>query len=135
MTDSIGHADDLPLITIDKNKDRQWLSRYRVCDCVAVRPSAGPPQLQQIMRRRKQRPLRVCPFLDEDEDFQHQDGVEGRPPAAVLPRLWVDGIKSAFGVKIIDGIGDESLQTVFLNPVGDVLREEVLLVLIVSIKL
>jgi hypothetical protein len=73
--------------------------------------------------------------IAEDEDFQHKDRVEGRPPAAVLPRFWVEGIESAFGVKVIDGIGDESLQTVFLNPVGDVLREEMLLVLIVFNKI
>jgi hypothetical protein len=73
--------------------------------------------------------------IAEDEDFQHQDRVEGRPAAAVLPGFWVEGFQLPFGVKVIDGIRNESLQTVFLDPVRDVLREEMLLVLVVFNKI
>ena len=40
-------------------REQTQLSGDRVCYFVAVRPSAGPPQLQQVVRRRKQRPLRL----------------------------------------------------------------------------
>jgi hypothetical protein len=73
--------------------------------------------------------------IAEDEDFQHQDGMEGRPPAAVLPEFGIEGFESAFGVKIIDRVGDEPFQAIFLNPVGDVLREEVLLILVIFNKI
>jgi hypothetical protein len=73
--------------------------------------------------------------IAEDEDFQHQDGMEGRPPAAVLPGFWIEGIKSAFGVEVVNGVRDESFQAVFLDPVRDVLREEVLLVLVIFNKI
>jgi len=61
--------------------------------------------------------------------------MERRPPAAVLPWCWIEWIEAALGVEVVDGIRDESFQAVFLNPVGDVLREEVLLVLVIFNKI
>jgi hypothetical protein len=61
--------------------------------------------------------------------------VEGRPPAAVLPRFWIEGFEPAFGVEVVNSVRDESFQAVFLDPVRDVLREEVLLVLIIFNKI
>jgi hypothetical protein len=49
-----------------------------------------------------------------------------RPYAAVLPRFRIERFESVFSVR------DEPFQAVFLNPVGDVLREEVLLILTIS---
>jgi len=71
----------------------------------------------------------------EDEDFQHQDGVEGRPRAAVLPRFWIEWVETAFGVEVIDGVRDESFEAVFFDPIGEILWEKVLLVLIIFNKI
>ncbi|MEF8902924.1 MAG: hypothetical protein V5A29_03165 [Haloarculaceae archaeon] len=39
--------------------------------------------------------------VPEDEDFQHHHGMEGRPPAAVLPIVWIEGIEAALVIKMI----------------------------------
>ena len=61
--------------------------------------------------------------------------MEGRPPAAVLPGFWIERFESTFGVKIIDRVRDEPFEAIFLNSVGDVLREEVLLILVIFNKI
>jgi hypothetical protein len=50
-------------LDISKIRVRVDLSGDRLGDCLAVRPPAGPPQLQQVMRCREQRPLCVRSFL------------------------------------------------------------------------
>jgi len=71
----------------------------------------------------------------EDEDFQHHHGMEGRPPAAVLPIVRIEGFKSAFVVEMIDNVRNVAFEAILFNPLCDVLRQEVLLVLIVLDKI
>jgi hypothetical protein len=67
----------------------------------------------------------------EDENFQHHHGMEGRPPAAVLPVLRIEGIKPALVVEMIDDIRDVAFGAVLFDPLRDVLRQEMLLILVV----
>jgi len=64
--------------------------------------------------------------IAEDEDFQHADGMEGRPPAVVISMIWIETFESVYGVSVVNGLRDESFQAVCVDPVGDVLREELL---------
>lgn len=68
----------------------------------------------------------------EDEDFEHHHGMEGRPSAAVLPWFWIEGIESALVVEMIDNVGNVAFETILFDPLRDILRQEVLLILVVS---
>src|SRR5699024_11104007 len=68
----------------------------------------------------------------EDEDFQHHHGMEGRPATAVRPIFWVERIEPVLVVEMIDNVGDVAFETVLFDPLRDVLRQEVLLILVVS---
>jgi len=67
----------------------------------------------------------------EDEDFQHHHGMEGRPPAAVLPIVRIEGFESALVVEMIDNVRNVAFEAILFDPLRDVLRQEVLLILIV----
>src|SRR5699024_4009309 len=58
----------------------------------------------------------------EDEDFQHHDGMEGRPATAVRPLVWVERIEPALVVKMIDEVGDVAFEAILFDPGRDVLR-------------
>jgi hypothetical protein len=70
----------------------------------------------------------------EDEDFQHHHGMEGRPPAAVLPFLWIERIEPTLVVEMIDDVGDVPFEAILFDPLREVLRQEVLLILVVLDK-
>jgi hypothetical protein len=59
----------------------------------------------------------------------------GRPPAAVLPWVWIKRIEPTLIVEIIDRVRDEPFKAVLFDPVRDRFRKEVLLVLVVSKKI
>jgi hypothetical protein len=59
----------------------------------------------------------------------------GRPPTVVLPWFWVEWIEPPFAVKIINSVRDVLLETVLRNPVGEVLRKKMLLILIIFNKI
>jgi len=71
----------------------------------------------------------------EDEDFEHHYGMEGRPPAAVLSWVRIEWIKPTLVVKIINNIRNVAFEAIFFDPLCDVLRQEVLLILVVSDKI
>jgi len=68
----------------------------------------------------------------EDENFEHHDGMEGRPATAVRPIFWIERFKSALVVEMIDNVGDVAFEAILFDPLRDVLRQEVLLILVVS---
>ncbi|WP_273837363.1 hypothetical protein [Halococcus sp. PRR34] len=70
----------------------------------------------------------------KDEDFEHHDGMEGRPATAVRLLIWIERVEAAFVIEMIDDVGDVGFEAVVFDPIRDVLREEVLLILIVSNK-
>jgi hypothetical protein len=72
--------------------------------------------------------------VSEDQDFQHHRRVEGRPPAAVLVRIWIEWFQSTFLIQEVDRIRDESFETVLFNPLRDVFWKQVLLILVVFNK-
>jgi len=53
----------------------------------------------------------------DDEDFQHHHGIEG--------------FESALVVEMIDNVGNVAFEAILFDPVRDVLRQEVLLVLVI----
>jgi hypothetical protein len=59
----------------------------------------------------------------------------GRPPAAVLPWVWIKRVEPTLIVEIIDRVRDEPFEAVLFDPVRDRYRKEVLLVLVVSEKI
>jgi hypothetical protein len=67
----------------------------------------------------------------KDEDFEHHYGMEGRPSAAVLPIVWIEGFESTLVVEMIDNVGNVAFEAIFFDPLRDVLRQEVLLILVV----
>jgi hypothetical protein len=67
----------------------------------------------------------------EDENFEHHDGMEGRPATAVRPIFWIERFKSALVVEMIDNVGDVAFEAILFDPLRDVLRQEVLLLLVV----
>jgi len=69
-----------------------------------------------------------------DEDLEHHDGMEGRPATAVRPIFWIERIEAALVVEMINDIGDVGFEAILFDPIRDVLRQEVLLILIVSNK-
>ncbi|GAB7092843.1 hypothetical protein JCM18237_31140 [Halorubrum luteum] len=71
----------------------------------------------------------------ENEDFEHHHGMEGRPPAAVLPIVRIEWVKPALVVEMIDNVGNVAFETILFDPLRDVLWQEVLLILIVSDKI
>ena len=71
----------------------------------------------------------------EDEDFEHHHGMEGRPATVVRPIFWVERIKTALVVKMIDNVGNVAFEAILFDPLCDVLRQEVLLILVVSDKI
>jgi hypothetical protein len=68
----------------------------------------------------------------EDENFEHHNGMEGRPPTAVLPIFWIEGFDPVLVVEMIDNVGNVAFETVLFDPLRDVLRQQVLLILVVS---
>jgi hypothetical protein len=70
--------------------------------------------------------------VTEDENFQHIHGIEGRPLAAVLAFLRVEGIKPLLIVMMVNDVGDVAFGAILFDPTPKVLGEEVLLILIVS---
>ncbi|MGN8213120.1 hypothetical protein [Halococcus salifodinae] len=58
--------------------------------------------------------------------------MEGRPPTAVLPIVWIEWFEPILVVEMIDNVGDVAFEAIFFDPLCDVLRQEVLLLLIVS---
>nr|WP_232833786.1 hypothetical protein [Saliphagus sp. LR7] len=71
----------------------------------------------------------------EDEDFEHHHGMEGRPPAAVLPIVRIEWVEPTLVVEMIDNVGNVAFEAILLDPLRDVLWQEVLLILIVSDKI
>src|SRR5699024_10899577 len=70
--------------------------------------------------------------VPEDEDLEHHDGMEGRPATAVRPICRIEGIKPALVVEMIDNVGNVAFEAILFDPLRDVLRQEVLLILVVS---
>ncbi|UOO96782.1 hypothetical protein MUK72_14640 (plasmid) [Halococcus dombrowskii] len=70
----------------------------------------------------------------EDENLEHHDGMEGRPATAVRPIFWIEGIEPALVVEMIDNVGNVAFEAIVFDPLRDVLRQEVLLILVVSDK-
>jgi hypothetical protein len=58
--------------------------------------------------------------------------MEGRPATAVRPIFWIERFKSALVVEMIDNVGDVAFEAILFDPLRDVLRQEVLLILVVS---
>ncbi|PGF14485.1 hypothetical protein CP556_20425 [Natrinema sp. CBA1119] len=58
--------------------------------------------------------------------------MKGRSPTAVLPIFRIEGVEPALVVEIIDDAGNVAFEAIFFNPLRDVLRQEVLLILVVS---
>ncbi|MFB6228337.1 MAG: hypothetical protein ABEH88_07185 [Halobacteriales archaeon] len=59
----------------------------------------------------------------------------GRAAPAIISGLWVERLKPPFDVKVVNRVRDESLGTVFFDPLVEVLRKEVLLVLVIFNKI
>jgi hypothetical protein len=60
--------------------------------------------------------------------------MEGRPPADVLLIIRIEGVKAALVIEMIDEVGDVGFEAVPFDPVRNILRQKVLLILVVSGK-
>nr|WP_232833844.1 hypothetical protein [Saliphagus sp. LR7] len=57
----------------------------------------------------------------EDENFEHHHGMEGRPPAAVLPIVRIEWVEPALVVEMIDNVGNVAFEAILFDPLRDVL--------------
>src|SRR5699024_9256412 len=58
--------------------------------------------------------------------------MEGRPATAVRPIFRIEGIEPTLVVEMIDNVGNVAFEAILFDPLRDVLRQEVLLILVVS---
>jgi len=54
-----------------------------------------------------------------------------RSTAILVSLRWVERFEPVLVVEVVDGVRDEAFETVLFDPLGEIFREEVLLVLIV----
>lgn len=70
--------------------------------------------------------------VGEDEDFEQHDRMKLRSAPVFVSFLGIERLQAVVLVKVVDGIRNETFETVGFDPLGEILRKEVLLVLIVS---
>ncbi len=68
--------------------------------------------------------------VPEDEELELHHEMEGRPPVTVLPWVRIEWIKPTLVVKVINNIRNVTFEVILFDSLCDVLRQEVLLILI-----
>ena len=70
--------------------------------------------------------------VGEGEDFEQHNRMKLRSISVFVSFLWVEWVQPILFIKVVNGVGDESFETVVFDPLREILRKEVLLILIVS---
>jgi hypothetical protein len=70
--------------------------------------------------------------VGKDEDFEQHDRMKLRSAPVLVGLLRVERFEAILVVEVVDSFGDELFKTVLSDRLREVLRKEVLLVLIVS---
>jgi hypothetical protein len=66
-----------------------------------------------------------------DENFEQHHWMILRPTAIFVGLRWIKRLEQVVIIEVVDGVRDEAFETVLFDPLGEVFREEMLLVLIV----
>ncbi len=70
--------------------------------------------------------------VGEDQDFEQHYGMKLRSASVFVGFLWVKWLQPVLLVEVVDSVRNKLFETIVFDPLREVLRQQVLLILIVS---